>query len=100
MQIAKFTTQTAEQTLTELKVTLDQGLTPDQVTALQKQFGSNALVNHHTTSWSILIRQFKSSFVYLLVGAPVLALVLGENNDCVLVPNFVGLKPDQGFLPQ
>ncbi|MBI4407740.1 MAG: HAD-IC family P-type ATPase [Candidatus Kerfeldbacteria bacterium] len=100
MQIAKFTTQTAEQTLAGFNVTVATGLTADRVTALQQQYGRNALVDHHITPWSILIRQFKSSFVYLLVGAAVLALILGETIDGVMVLIFVGVNAALGFFQE
>lgn len=100
MHIGKHTTQTTEQTLAEFKVTLATGLTVDQVTALQQQYGSNALADHHITPWSILMRQFKSSFVYLLVGAALLALILGETIDGVMVLIFVGINAALGFFQE
>ena len=73
------------------------GLTNEAVALKQKQFGANVLANHHITGWSIFIRQFKSSFVYLLLAAASLALLLGEYIDGTMVIIFVLVNAILGF---
>lgn len=100
MQISKYTTQPIAETLAEFQVQMDTGLSTQQVEKLQQQYGSNTLVKQRITGWSILLRQFKSSFVYLLIGAAVLALVLGEMIDGIMVIIFVGINALLGFFQE
>ena len=98
MQISKYTTQSSAATLAELHVTATTGLTASQATQLRQEHGRNAMTEHHVTGWSILLRQFKSSFVYLLIGAAILAIVLGEMIDGIMIIIFVGVNALLGFF--
>ena len=100
VHISKYTMQSQATTLAEFQVTAEAGLTASQVTQLQLQYGSNAMVQQRVTGWSIMIRQFKSSFVYLLIGAAVLALVLGEMIDGIMVIIFVGVNALLGYFQE
>ncbi|EKD78228.1 MAG: hypothetical protein ACD_41C00387G0005, partial [uncultured bacterium] len=100
MQISKYTTQSSAATLAELHVTATTGLTASQATQLRQEHGRNAMTEHHVTGWSILLRQFKSSFVYLLIGAAILAIVLGEMIDGIMIIIFVGVNALLGFFQE
>lgn len=53
------------------------------------------------TSWvNVLVRQFRSSFVYLLVGAAALALLLGELFDAGLIVAFILINSGLGFVQE
>lgn len=56
-----------------------EGLTPTEVEKQRSVFGSNHMNNNPgRTWWQLLIRQFRSSFVLVLLGAVVVSLVLKE----------------------
>ena len=54
------------------------GLSDQQVADLQKRYGLNVFLHHEVTWWRVLLRQFASPFFYLLAGAAVLSMFLGE----------------------
>ncbi len=68
--------------------------------ASRQEHGANQLAEHHTSWTSIFFRQFKSSFVYLLIGAATLALILGETIDGVMVFVFVLINAVLGFFQE
>lgn len=100
MELSQITNRSAADLAASLKTNLASGLGAEQVEAQRQQFGRNVLSHQTITGWHILLRQFKSSFVYLLVGAAILALVLGETIDGVMVLIFVGLNALLGFFQE
>ena len=71
---------------------LDKKTVADRIT----KYGPNKLAIKETTGWYIFLRQFKSSFVYLLLGAMAITLFLGETVDTLMIFLFmlmmIGLK--------
>lgn len=100
MNISVFTTQSPEEALKSFGVSLDHGLSPEQVEQSRATHGGNALTEHRVTGWSIMLRQFQSSFVYLLIGAAVLAFVLGEVIDGTMIVIFVLVNALLGFIQE
>lgn len=100
MEMSKYTTLSAQAVTEQFQVSLEHGLSTDAVATAQSKYGSNALAEHTTSPFSIFFRQFKSSFVYLLIGAAVLALILGETIDGVMVIIFVLINAVLGFLQE
>ena len=88
MAIGTHTTLTTEELFSEQK-TREGGLTAAEATHRLAEHGPNALDAHPVSWFSILIRQIKSPFVYILAGTAVLALLLGEVSDGVIVIIFV-----------
>lgn len=78
MNTVDYASFTLEQLEKEFSTSSVQGLSQNQVTALLQKYGKNSLEERVTPWWSILLRQFKSSFVYLLTGAAVLSFFLGD----------------------
>jgi Ca2+-transporting ATPase len=68
--------------LDQLQTDDDQGLTTDQVAARKREFGLNKLRKHKArSSFLILVDQFASIIIALLVAAAVFAFWLGEFID-------------------
>lgn len=71
------------------------GLTSQQAQARLKQYGPNRLPQHPPpTWWEILLRQFQSPLIYILLAAAVVSLFVGDFKDAgfiaiVLVINAV-----------
>ena len=96
----KFIPLTPDQAALELKTDLNSGLTNEEVYKRQLQRGKNAIEDKKLEWWHVLIRQFKSSFVYLLIAAAILAYVLGEKLDAVIIFAFVLLDALLGFYQE
>ena len=88
MAIGTHTTQSTDDLYTELK-TREGGLTSAEVTKRLADCGPNVLEAHAVSWFSILLRQVKSPFVYILVATALLAVLLGEISDGVIVIIFV-----------
>ncbi len=98
-QFADFTAKTAEQSLAALDTT-EQGLSHQEALIRQQKFGPNKLSQRDLYWWEILLRQFKSPFLYLLIGASILALFLGEKLDGLMILLFVGINAVLGFYQE
>ncbi len=69
--------------------TTNSGLSSDQAKTLLTKLGPNSIKSREVTGWSIFVRQFKSPFTYLLFGASLLSLFLGEMLDGAMIALFV-----------
>ncbi|MDD5567229.1 MAG: magnesium-translocating P-type ATPase [Patescibacteria group bacterium] len=88
------------ETLFEKLSTGGRGLDKKVVAIRQKQFGLNE-VGQRATAWStILARQFRSSFVYLLFGAALVAFILGESIDGSMILLFIVINAGLGFYQE
>lgn len=99
MPFSQFTTLTVEKTLKQLKTTT-KGLSSNEANDRIKQYGHNKISHEEISWWHILLRQFKSSFVYLLLVAVLIALFLGEMLDAGMILLFVGINTLLGFYQE
>ncbi len=97
---ARFTAMTVEEVAAEIPVTLAAGLTPAEASERLKQFGRNELASGHLRVWRIVFRQFRSSFVLLLLAAGLISYVLGEKLDGVIIYGFVVLNAVISFFQE
>ena len=74
-----------------------QGLTQTEAQKRLKIYGLNQIVKGTKGVWQILLRQFHSSFVYLLFGAALLTFILGEYVDSGLICAFILINTVLGF---
>lgn len=85
----------------EYETNVQTGLTSVQVEAYQKKYGANVFVTEHRTWLTILKQQIFNPFSYLLVGAALLSLALGNIlNGCIIfvfVFVYVGLGFHQEY---
>ena len=88
MAIGTHTTQSTSDLFAEMK-TREGGLTSAETTKRLAEVGPNELEAHAVSWFSILVRQVKSPFVYILVATAILALALGQVSDGVIVIIFV-----------
>ena len=87
----------AEETEQQLHVSHKTGLTYDQVLSYQNTFGKNIVEQKEKVSnWFIFIKQFQDFMVLILLGATLIAGLLGEFIDAtailviVLINGFIG----------
>jgi len=99
MDFTKYVSRTSEEILSELRSSL-RGLTTQEAKDRLKKNGSNKLLIQEEGMWSVLFRQFKSSFIYLLLGAAVLAFFLKEYWDSAMIVLFVFINTALGFYQE
>lgn len=76
------------------------GLDLAQVKKLQAQYGLNVLTGSKTGWCDILVRQFRSPFIYILLFAALLAFALGELIDGTIILIFVIINAALGFYQE
>ncbi|MBU0707844.1 HAD-IC family P-type ATPase, partial [Patescibacteria group bacterium] len=92
--------------LTQIKVfellkTRKFGLTGKEVTARQKKYGQNSLPEGHRASRLILLlNQFKSSLVYILLGAAGISLLLESFVDMYVILSAVIVNVIVGYVQE
>ena len=86
--------------LSQLSTSLDTGLSQVKAAEILSKQGANDLEENQIKWWQIFFRQFKSSFVYLLIAAVILALILGEIIDAILVGSFIIINSVLGFVQE
>ncbi|MEO6508984.1 MAG: HAD-IC family P-type ATPase, partial [Patescibacteria group bacterium] len=99
MDIAAISTLSTQDTLKNLRVS-EAGLNDKEVLSRQGQYGKNEVTGEKVYWWTILLRQFKSPFLYLLIGAGLLSLLLGERIDGALIFLFVSINAGLGFYQE
>lgn len=75
-----------EQVEEKLHVTADNGLSEKQVQAARKKFGENELTGQkQMPRWLIFLKQFQDFMVIVLLGATLIAGLLGEFIDAIAI---------------
>ncbi len=100
MLYSQYTTQTSADIEAKLAVSSDSGLSGDEVTRRTAQYGKNQ-ITHEVVTWIDLVaRQFRSSFIYLLIVAALLSFFLGEAINAILILAFILINVALGFFQE
>lgn len=100
MSFSEFCHLSKEEVLNRLSSSYPQGLTDNEVKKKQGEYGLNVIEENDVSWWKILLRQFKSSFIYLLFVAGVLSFALGESVDAGLIFLFIFINAGIGFFQE
>lgn len=84
----------------EFDVSLETGLSDQEVTKRQKVYGFNEIKTKEIGWFDVLLRQFKSPFIYLLVGVLIIAFLLGSYFDSLVILLVVLLNTLVGFYQE
>jgi calcium-translocating P-type ATPase len=85
----------------ELGVDPDHGLDPDEVRQRFEEHGPNELEREEPTSnLEILLRQFKSPLIYILLVAAVVTVAIGEFIDTGVIVAVLALNAVVGFVQE
>lgn len=76
------------------------GLTAEQVAQRRAQYGVNALTRERTTALRVLVRQFQSMLIYLLIVAAVLAFATKDLSDGVIITIILFINATLGFFQE
>lgn len=100
MRSFPFANQSARDVCAHFKTSVLNGLSDAEVLARLSSNGKN-IIETTSVSWQqILARQFASPFIYLLLGAGILATVLGEYIDAFLIGLFLLVNATLGFIQE
>lgn len=92
-------TQAPDEALSLLSSTRE-GLSQDEAAARLAGHGPNEISGAETTALEILLRQFKSSFIYLLFAASAIAIYLREYLDAAIIFLFLVINALLGFVQE
>lgn len=93
--------ESVEEILTRLEVSRESGLTNLEAKKRLRQFGPNSIqVKKKTSAVVILLRQFKSPVIYILIAAALIALSLGEALDAGAIVAIVIINTLIGFVQE
>ncbi len=95
----KFSQQTTADVLVSLK-TSTQGLTDLDVKKQQSEFGFNELNKQIVQWYHVLLRQFASPFIYILLATVPLSVIFGEMIDAVMIVLFIVINVVLGFTQE
>ena len=91
---------TTDEVLNELNTT-DKGLTSSEATARLKTYGKNILEEKEKISpIIILLEQFNSPVVWILLGALVISFILGEKVDAIVILAILIINAILGFIQE
>lgn len=100
MTLSESAVQTVQSLAQNLKTSLDRGLTQEDVVRLQKQQGLNEIKGHQTSWLEILLRQFKSPFIILLIIAAGVSYFAEGNSNALIIITIVVLQTVLGFFQE
>jgi Ca2+-transporting ATPase len=90
-----------QEVLEDLGVSADEGLDASEVKRRRKRFGANRLRQAESQSvWQILLEQFKSLIVLLLVAAAALSFAFGEWVEGVAITAVILINAMIGFVTE
>ncbi len=76
------------------------GLNDAEVTARRAEYGANALSAKTFNPFHILVRQFASPFIYVLLFAAILSLILKQYSDGIIILIFIVVNAVISFLQE
>jgi Ca2+-transporting ATPase len=92
---------TLDQVTTDLSVSPAQGLSASEIATRLRQHGLNELVERgHKQLWRILLDQFTSKLVLILVVAAIISAAVGDFKDAIAILAIVVLNAVLGFAQE
>ena len=98
--VFSYSSQTIAQVSAAFSVNIENGLDKKVVVERLEKFGRNKLILKQTTGLYIFLRQFKSSFIYLLIAALAITLFMGEVIDSLMIFAFLLINTGLGFYQE
>jgi Mg2+-importing ATPase len=89
---------TATDTLHELGSAAKDGLSGDEVTRRQAQWGPNAVSSHKARLLPVMWHQLRSPLLALLASAAIVSYFTGERSAAVIIGVILGLSVGLGFV--
>ena len=99
-KFSEYTSLTPQEAVERLESDAERGLESQERNRRLAKYGANKVAQSGIVWHKILLRQFKSSFVYLLFGAAIIGFVLGELIDGITIMLFVAINAALGFYQE
>ncbi len=96
----RFATLSQDEVLKDLSTSLDSGLSSAEAAQRLATHGPNEITANQVHWYDILLSQFKSAFIYLLIVAAVIVFAVGERLDAVVIVIFVLVNALLGFFQE
>lgn len=100
MSFEKFTALSVDTILNEFNNNVERGYTSTEIKNLTSKYGVNSLAKNEIFWWHILLRQFKSAFIYILIAASIITFLLDEKLDSFFIFFFVTINVFLGFFQE
>ncbi|MBI5400811.1 MAG: HAD-IC family P-type ATPase [Candidatus Yonathbacteria bacterium] len=100
MDFSEYTNTDIASVATLFSVNTARGLSSAEVDERRKKYGANRLDESAVSPFKIFLRQFKSSFIYLLLAAMALSFFLGELTDGWMIIIFLLINTSLGFYQE
>lgn len=92
---------TVDEALEQLEIDQETGLTSAEVQERQARYGKNVLpAGEETSAWQILLEQFTSVMVIVLIIAAIISFVIGDATDAIVILAIVVLNAALGFFQE
>jgi P-type Mg2+ transporter len=99
MSFSEYTNKSTQEVL-EIFETSISGLSKKQVILNQEKFGLNEIKFKNVNAWQVFKRQLKSPFIYLLLVAAVISVLVGQLVDSIAVLSFILVNVSIGFFQE
>lgn len=100
MEVFSFSNRPEKEILEELGVGEEKGLSVIEAADRLQKYGPNSAGNSKLRWQAVMLRQFRSAFIYLLIGAAALAFLLGEMIDGLMIAIFLSINILLGFFQE
>lgn len=100
MNIPEYSSLEKDELELKLETDFQKGLTHKKAQEKLKKHGKNEIEKHSVTWFNILLRQFKSPFIYLLFLAAIVAIFVGEGLDALMISLFILINTVLGFTQE
>jgi len=99
MNFSEYTAKSNEEIL-NLFQSSPKGISEKEARKRLETYGFNEIKVKETGLWDIFLRQFKTPFVYLLFIAAIVAFLISEGIDGIVILSFVFINVTLGFLQE
>jgi len=99
-KIFDYSVKSNSEIIKEFGTSAKRGLDLKSVATNRAKFGLNSLAIKELNAWRIFFRQFRSAFIYLLLGAMVITIFLGENINTFMIFIFLAVNTGLGFFQE
>lgn len=100
MTTLEHATYSSDELVKYLKTSQSMGISDSEATTRLKTVGLNQLTIKEVHWYNIFLKQFQSSFIYMLIAASLLALILGELADSIAIAIFILINALLGFYQE
>jgi len=94
-------TMSGTDVLQELETPVEEGLSDEEVQKRQQKFGPNELTEAPPTSfWEMLWAQINNFVIYMLLGAAIISMLLGDEIEAIAILAIVILNAIMGIIQE